>query len=308
MRAVLPEANCSGNVELTFLGHPFESLGRTLDPILAVIAVGRKQPDHLIGAAGGRTGNIAGSEIDSLSNGEFVLQRPLHHAKSAGCAHGPRCNGRLKTRALYSTAAAKLASCIPTWQMCEFCRFFSAINDISQVPDLAGKGEPRFTARNCAISIFARVLPQISLRNLRKLDCEAKPASTFTGIRARALPPSGTAVPEALGRMRELAVGAGVIDGGGKCVRQNLGELIDRDVVARGQLPDRVAAQHLLQLLGGDRQVLAVSDPGFDLIAEACLLQLGDDRGEPALAAIAEHFAEHDREYGAAELAECALE
>src|SRR5882757_6593545 len=72
----------SGNVELTFLGHPFESLGRVFDPILAVIAIGRKQPDHLIGSAGGRTRDIAGSKIDSLSNGEFVLQRPLHHAKT----------------------------------------------------------------------------------------------------------------------------------------------------------------------------------------------------------------------------------
>src|ERR1700691_5670818 len=79
----------SGNVELTFLGHPFESLGRTLDPILAVIAIGRQQPDHLIGAAGGRTGDIAGSKIDGLSNSEFVLQRPLHHERSAGDAHGP---------------------------------------------------------------------------------------------------------------------------------------------------------------------------------------------------------------------------
>src|SRR4030081_3102959 len=71
----------SGNVELTFLGHPFESLGRAFDPILAVVAVGREQPDHHIGAARGRTRNIGGSKIDSLSNGEFVLQRPLHHAK-----------------------------------------------------------------------------------------------------------------------------------------------------------------------------------------------------------------------------------
>src|SRR6202521_6372563 len=82
-----PVCNSSGtatsvNVELTFLGHPFESLGRALDPILAVIAVGREQSDHLIGAAGGRTGDIAGSKIDSLSNAEFVLQRPLHHAKT----------------------------------------------------------------------------------------------------------------------------------------------------------------------------------------------------------------------------------
>jgi hypothetical protein len=36
-----------GNVELTFPGHPFESLDRALDPILAVI---------VIGAAGGPDG------------------------------------------------------------------------------------------------------------------------------------------------------------------------------------------------------------------------------------------------------------
>src|SRR5664279_4605421 len=74
----------SGDVELTFLGHPLESLGRVLDPVLAVVAVRRQQPDHLIGAAGGRTGDIAGSEIDGLSNGKFVLQRPLHHARNVG--------------------------------------------------------------------------------------------------------------------------------------------------------------------------------------------------------------------------------
>ena len=74
----------SGDVELTFFGYPFESLGRAFYPILAVIAIGREQPEHLIGAAGGRTGDIAGSEIDSLSNGKFVLQRPLHHARNVG--------------------------------------------------------------------------------------------------------------------------------------------------------------------------------------------------------------------------------
>jgi hypothetical protein len=42
---------------------------------------------------------------------------------------------------------------------------------------------------------------------------------------------------------------------------------------------------------------LTVSDPGFDLIAETRLLELGEDRGEPDLAAIAEHFAQHDRNH-----------
>src|SRR6202140_4146309 len=80
---LLRTQSLSGNVELTFLGHPFESLGRILDPILAVVAVGREQPDHLIGATGSRTRDIAGSKIDGLSNGEFVLQRSLHHAKTS---------------------------------------------------------------------------------------------------------------------------------------------------------------------------------------------------------------------------------
>src|ERR1019366_3183097 len=57
---------------------PVQSLGRAFDAILAVVAIGRKQADHLIGAAGGRTRDIAGGEIDGLTNVVFVLQRPLH--------------------------------------------------------------------------------------------------------------------------------------------------------------------------------------------------------------------------------------
>ena len=79
----------SGNGELTFLGHPFESLDRAFDPVLAVIAVGRQKPDHLVGAGGGRTRDIARSEIDGLSNGIFMLQRSLPSRKNVGHAHGP---------------------------------------------------------------------------------------------------------------------------------------------------------------------------------------------------------------------------
>src|ERR1700738_1235605 len=81
--------NLLGKVELAFLGHAFESLGRAFDPILAVVAVGWKQPDHLIGAARGRTRDIAGSKIDSLTNVVFVLQRPLHHAKTSAAPTVP---------------------------------------------------------------------------------------------------------------------------------------------------------------------------------------------------------------------------
>src|SRR5882757_8847731 len=73
----------SGDGELAFLGHPFKRLGRALDAVLAVVAVGGQQPDHLIGAGGGRSGNVAGSKIDSLSNGVLMLQRPLHFARLA---------------------------------------------------------------------------------------------------------------------------------------------------------------------------------------------------------------------------------
>ena len=79
----------SANVELAFLGNPLKRFGRALDSILTVVAIGRKQPDHLIGAAGGRTRDIARSEIDGLSNGIFMLQRPLPSRKNVGHAHGP---------------------------------------------------------------------------------------------------------------------------------------------------------------------------------------------------------------------------
>ena len=94
----------SGDVELTFLGYPFESLGRTFNSILTVITIGRKQPDHLVGAAGGRARDIAGSEVDSFSNGIFVLQRPLPSGKRQPCLWS-RCTGRPKPpRSLYHSA------------------------------------------------------------------------------------------------------------------------------------------------------------------------------------------------------------
>src|SRR4029077_18090534 len=107
---------------------------------------------------------------------------------------------------------------------------------------------------------------------------------------------------------RELTAGACVIDRQRQLVRQYLRQLVDRDVVLGGELLDAVASEHLTQLIGRDRQVLAIADPGFDLIAEAGLLQLGDDRVKPALAAIAENFAQHDRKHGSLELPERALE
>jgi hypothetical protein len=126
-RSTCQARKSSGDVELTFLGDPFESLGRAFDPVLTVVAVGREQADHLIGAAGGRTGNIAGSKIDGFSNGELVLQRPSPR-KTPAALTVPANFGQLKTPRQSSTAASFLASNIRAWQVREFCRFFSAIN------------------------------------------------------------------------------------------------------------------------------------------------------------------------------------
>ena len=74
-----------GNDELAFLGDPLESFRRTLDPVLAVVALSRKLADHLIGAARGGPRNVARGKVDGRSDRKLVLQRPLHHTKA-----GPR--------------------------------------------------------------------------------------------------------------------------------------------------------------------------------------------------------------------------
>ena len=53
--------------------------------------------------------------------------------------------------------------------------------------------------------------------------------------------------------MRQFAVGAGLVDGLRQLVRQYLRDLVDRDVVLGGKLANHVAAEHLLQLIAGDR-------------------------------------------------------
>src|ERR1700675_4994372 len=103
----------SGDVVLAFVGNALDGLGRVLDPILAVFSIGRKQTDHLIGAACGRTRDITGGKIDSLTHVVFVLQRPLHTQK---CRPRPRSRLRRPTEnpARYSTPPAPLESYIGT--------------------------------------------------------------------------------------------------------------------------------------------------------------------------------------------------
>jgi len=61
------------------------------------------------------------------------------------------------------------------------------------------------------------------------------------------------------GRVRQFAIGARLVHSQRELVCQDLGHLVDRDVVLGGELADDVAAQHLLELIGRNRQVLARS-------------------------------------------------
>lgn len=101
-----------------------------------------------------------------------------------------------------------------------------------------------------------------------------------------------------------MAAGTGIIDRFRQLLGQDLRDLIDRNIVLGRQLPDGVVAQYLLQFFRTDRQVLAIAEPRLDLIAEPRLLELGDNGRQASLAAIAEDFAQHDRQHRASELAE----
>jgi hypothetical protein len=132
---------------LAFLGHPLKSLGRVLDSILAVVAIGRKQANHFIGASGGRTGNIARGEINGLSNGEFVFQRPSPYAWNAGDAHGPAAGRQLKTLTKTYHGAGLLGQCHPDMANTRICRFFSTILRFCRFP-----GNPRAAAETAGPS------------------------------------------------------------------------------------------------------------------------------------------------------------
>jgi hypothetical protein len=90
-----PHRRCirSGNRELTFLGNALERFSGALNPVLAVVSVGRKQADHFVGSARGRTRDIAGSKIDGLSNPVLMCQRPSPLRKFVSFCVCPRCFG-----------------------------------------------------------------------------------------------------------------------------------------------------------------------------------------------------------------------
>ena len=57
------------------------------------------------------------------------------------------------------------------------------------------------------------------------------------------------------GPLGELSVGTGVVHNLGELLGQNLGQLVNGNIEAGGQLAHGVASQNLLQLLSRDRQV-----------------------------------------------------
>jgi len=78
MAAAMASTRSEVAVELAFLGHALESLAGALDAVLIVVAIGRKQSDDFIAAAGGGAPHTAAGKIDGLSDVELVsLQRQL---------------------------------------------------------------------------------------------------------------------------------------------------------------------------------------------------------------------------------------
>src|SRR5436305_13110828 len=117
-------AGCSGlaDFELAFLGYALKRLRGTLDPVLTIVSIGWEQPDHLIGAAGGRPGDIAGGKIDGLTHDKLVLQRLLHHSEMPAALGSPAARPAKR----YSTPAGLLASYITAWQMRDFAGLSAA--------------------------------------------------------------------------------------------------------------------------------------------------------------------------------------
>src|SRR5258708_12492060 len=72
----------SADVELTFLGHPFEGFSRSLAPVLAVAAFARKQANPPIRPAGARTRYIARRRTNAPSPGSFLLSHTPPPPKS----------------------------------------------------------------------------------------------------------------------------------------------------------------------------------------------------------------------------------
>ena len=58
--------------ELAFFCHALKCFAGIFDPILIIVAIGRQQLDHLVGAARARTANRTGRVQHGLADPEFM--------------------------------------------------------------------------------------------------------------------------------------------------------------------------------------------------------------------------------------------
>ncbi len=81
---------------------------------------------------------------------------------------------------------------------------------------------------------------------------------------------------------RSVRLGGG---GAGEVIGEVLQEIADGQPAGLGELLHLFAAQRIVQLFGRNGQVMAVADPGSDLIAQAILRQRGQYAAQTARAA-----------------------
>ena len=80
---------------------------------------------------------------------------------------------------------------------------------------------------------------------------------------------------------RHLTIRREVVDELGQNARDGRGGRVDIDTVLLGKLLDELAAQHLLNLLRANRQILAGADPGLNEMTETSAFELLEQPAEP---------------------------
>jgi predicted GNAT family N-acyltransferase len=106
----------------------------------------------------------------------------------------------------------------------------------------------------------------------------------------------------------QLAVRAGLVDDGRQVLRQEFQGFVYRDAEVLRELLHLRVAQDRAELVGRDRHVLAVTEPRANLIAEAALLQLGNETVEIAEIGLCQNGGDQRRYGGGFRLAQNALE
>jgi len=78
--------------ELAFFCHALKCFAGIFDPILIIVAIGRQQLDHLVGAARAGTANRTGRVQNRLADPEFV--RPQQRRAYGDLRRHCHCDGR----------------------------------------------------------------------------------------------------------------------------------------------------------------------------------------------------------------------